>query len=156
MKIAIGNDHAGYVLREVMTKVIEELGHEVVDFGTDTGEKCYTTPIAENVANYVVENEGSRGILICGSGVGMSIAANKVPGIRCVLTSEIFSAETSRSHNNTNVLALGARVIGSGLAERIIHKWLTTEFEGGRREVTYGLITELEAKHTKEVNRHED
>lgn len=156
MKIAIGNDHAGYALREVMTKVIEELGHEIVDFGSDTGEKCFTTPIAENVANYVGENDDSKGILICGSGVGMSIAANKVPGIRCVLSSEIYSAETSRTHNNTNVLALGARVIGPGLAEKIIRKWLMTEFEGGRREVSYGLITELEAKHTKEVTSHED
>lgn len=150
MKIAIGNDHAGYALRGVITKVIEELGHELVDFGTDTEEKCYTTPIAENVANYVVENEGTLGILVCGSGVGMSIAANKVPGIRCVLSSEIFSAETSRSHNNTNVLAMGARVIGAGLAERIVRKWLTTEYEAGRREVSYGLISELEAKHTRD------
>lgn len=156
MKVAIGNDHAGYVLRDVIMQVIEELGHEVVDFGSDTGEKCFTTPIAENVADYVVANEDAVGILVCGSGVGMSIAANKVPGIRCVLSSEIFSAETSRSHNNTNVLAMGARVIGPGIAERIVRKWLTTAYEGGRRETSYGLITELEQKHLKEVIAHED
>jgi len=156
MKVAIGNDHAGDALRDVITKVIGELGHEVVDFGTDTGEKCYTTPIAEHVANYVVANEDAVGILVCGSGVGMSIAANKVPGIRCVLSSEIFSAETSRTHNNTNILAMGARVIGPGLAERIVRKWLSTEYEGGRREVAYGLITELEQKHLKEAIIYQD
>lgn len=157
MKIAIGNDHAGYGLRDMLIEVIEDLGHEVVKFGSETGERTYTTPVAEQVCEFVLENEDARGILVCGSGVGMSIAANKIPGIRCVLTSEIYSAESSRSHNNTNVLALGGRIIAPGYAEKLVRKWLTTEYEGGRREHTYGLITELEEKYLKrDVDKDEN
>lgn len=144
--LAIGNDHAGYKLREITVKVAKELDYEIIDFGTKSEEHIFTTPVAEAVANYVVEND-SKGILICGSGVGMSIAANKVPGIRCVCCSDIFSCESARAHNNTNILALGARVIGSGLAEKLIKTWLTAQYEGGRREISYDLITELENKY---------
>ena len=148
MKLAIGNDHAGYQLREVVIKVARELGYEIIDFGTTSEEHTFTTPIAEKVSTYVVESK-SKGILICGSGVGMSIAANKVPGIRCVNCSDVFSAESSRTHNNTNILALGSRVVGPGLAEKLVKTWLSAEYEGGRREVPYGLITELERKYLK-------
>lgn len=148
MKIAIGNDHAGYQLRDVAIKVIEGLGHEVVDFGVASEDHAYTTPIAEKVGTYVVSHQ-TKGILICGSGVGMSIAANKIPGIRCVCCSDNFSCASSRAHNNTNILAIGARVVGAGLAETLIRTWLTTEYEGGRREVAYGLISDLEEKYLK-------
>lgn len=154
MKLAIGNDHAGYKLRDVVRRVAEELNYEVVDFGSQTEEQVYTTPIAEKVANYVVAQQ-AKGILICGSGVGMAIAANKVPGVRCVNCSDIFSCESSRTHNNTNILALGARVVGEGLAEKLVRTWLTSEYEGGRRGIAYGLITDLERKHLKSPGQEE-
>ncbi|GEL08392.1 ribose 5-phosphate isomerase B [Salisediminibacterium halotolerans] len=134
MKIAIGSDHAGYNLKGDIIKVIEELGHEAVDVGCNSSESVdyadYGIPAAEKVAG----GEADRGIVICGTGIGMSISANKVPGIRCALVHDLFSAQATRAHNDSNVLAMGERVIGPGLAEEIARTWLTTEFEGGRHE----------------------
>ena len=149
MKIAIGNDHAGSFLRKTAIETVEKLGHQAILFGTENAEKhVYTTPIAEQVGNFVVTNQ-VRGILICGSGVGMSIAANKIKGVRCVCCSDTYTCESSRKHNNTNVLALGARVVGQGSAEKLIATWLTTEYEGGRREIPYQLISKLEERNFK-------
>lgn len=149
MKIAIGNDHAGSVLRQLAIDTVEELGHEPVLFGAaDDEQHIYTTPIAEKVGNFVIQNR-TRGILICGSGVGMSIAANKIAGIRCVCCSDVCTCQSARKHNNTNVLALGGRVIGPALAKELIRTWLTTDYEGGRREIPYQLISELEKKNFK-------
>ncbi|QKS73341.1 ribose 5-phosphate isomerase B [Paenalkalicoccus suaedae] len=132
MKIVIASDHAGYALKEQVIPVIEELGHEVVDVGAGGADSVdyadYGFPAAEMVAN----KEADRGIVICGTGIGMSITANKVKGIRCALVHDLFSAKATREHNDSNVLAMGERVIGPGLAQEIVKVWLETEFEGGR------------------------
>lgn len=133
MKIAIGADHAGYRLKDDIIKVIESLGHEVTDLGCDCADSVdypdYSLPVCELVAS----GKADRGILICGTGIGMSIAANKYPGIRCALVHDTFSAKATREHNDTNVLAMGERVIGPGLAAEIVEIWLTTEFSGAER-----------------------
>jgi len=135
MLIAIGADHAGVNLKKDVIEVIKELGHEVVDLGCDCTTSVdypdYALPVAEKVA----KGEADRGILICGTGIGMSIAANKVRGVRCALVGDLFSAKATREHNDTNVLALGERVIGPGLAQEIVRTWLTTEFSHGERHL---------------------
>ncbi|MCM3288633.1 ribose 5-phosphate isomerase B [Paenibacillus sp. MER 180] len=135
MKIAIGADHAGVRLKEGIVQVIKELGHDVVDVGCDCTTSVdypdYAVPVAEMVAS----GEADRGVLICGTGIGMSIAANKVPGVRCGLVHDLFSAKATREHNDTNVLAMGERVIGPGLAEEIVRVWLGTEFSQGERHI---------------------
>ncbi|HAB96455.1 RpiB/LacA/LacB family sugar-phosphate isomerase [Enterococcus sp.] len=148
MKLVIGNDHAGYSLKETVIETAQKLGYEIVDLGIGAEEHVYTTPIAEKVSQYVVEQK-AKGVLICGSGVGMAIAANKIRGVRCVNCTDVYTCQTSRKHNNTNILALGGRVIGKGLAEELVHTWLVTEYEAGRRETAYNLITELENKQRK-------
>ena len=132
MKIALGCDHAGIDLKEAIVKSIEKLGHQVVDFGTHDRNSVDYPNYAKLVGEKVAAGEFDRGILLCGTGVGMSIAANKIKGIRCVVCTEPFSAKLSRLHNNTNVLALGSRVLGSELAQMITEIWLQTDFEGGR------------------------
>jgi ribose 5-phosphate isomerase B len=127
--IAIGNDHAGLELKAELIKLLQSKGLEYKDYGTYTTDSCDYPVYAKLVANAVVSGEAEKGILICVTGIGMSIAANKVPGVRCALCGDIFSAEATRLHNNSNVLALGARVIGIGLALKIVEKWLDTEFE---------------------------
>lgn len=132
MKIVVGSDHAGYALKAELKPVIEELGHEVVDVGNTSDESVdyadYGIPAAEMVA----AGEADRGIIICGTGIGMSISANKVKGIRCALVQDLFTAKVTREHNDTNVLAMGERVVGPGVAQEIVKIWLSTEFEGGR------------------------
>ncbi len=132
MKIALGCDHAGIDLKEAIVKSIEKLGHQVVDFGTHDRNSVDYPNYAKLVGEKVAAGEFDRGILLCGTGVGMSIAANKIKGIRCVVCTEPFSAKLSRLHNNTNVLALGSRVLGSELAQMITEIWLQADFEGGR------------------------
>lgn len=135
MKIAIGADHAGYVLKDVVVPFIKSLGHEVEDVGCDCSQSVdypdYALPVAEMVAS----GKADRGILICGTGIGMSIAANKVQGIRCALVHDMFSAKATREHNDTNVLAMGERVIGPGVAQEIIRIWLETPFSEGERHL---------------------
>lgn len=144
MKVAIASDHGGINIREEMKALLTEMGIEFEDFGceceTSVDYPDYALPVAQKVAN----GEFDRGILICGTGIGMSIAANKVKGIRCALVHDTFSARATREHNDTNMLAMGERVIGPGLARDIAKIWLTTEFEGGRHANRVGKITEYE------------
>lgn len=144
MRIGIGNDHAAVEMKQQIVAFLEELGHEVVNYGTDTNESCDYPVYAEKVGRAVVDGEVERGILICGTGVGISIAANKVKGVRAVVCSEPYSAKLSKQHNNTNVLAFGARVIGIELAKMIVEEWLNTEFEGDRHQRRVDMITDIE------------
>ncbi|MGF2618240.1 ribose 5-phosphate isomerase B [Rossellomorea vietnamensis] len=146
MKVAIASDHGGMNIREEIKDLLNELGIEFDDFGcecdTSVDYPDYAQPVAEKVAN----GDYDRGILICGTGIGMSISANKVKGIRCALVHDLFSAKATREHNNSNVLAMGERVIGPGLAREIAKVWLETEYEGGRHERRIGKIAEYEER----------
>lgn len=143
MKIAIGNDHVALDMKNEIKAYLISLGHEVEDFGTHTAERCNYPTHGEAVARAVANGSCDRGIAICGTGVGISLAANRVRGIRCVVCSEPYSASLSRAHNNTNVLAFGARVIGIELAKMIVDAWLTTEFEGGRHATRVAMLDEI-------------
>lgn len=147
MKVAIGSDHGGVNIRKEIISLLEELGIEYKDFGCECGTSVdypdYAIPVSEAVA----KGEFDRGILICGTGIGMSIAANKVKGIRCALVHDVFTAKVTREHNDTNVLAMGERVIGPGLARIIAETWLKGEFEGGRHANRVGKITAYEEQH---------
>jgi ribose 5-phosphate isomerase B len=134
MRIAIGADHAGFPLKQHLIGILEAAGHDVDDRGTDSTESVDYPPICAGVAKEVVEGRAERGIVIGGSGQGEQIAANKVDGARAALCNDLYTAEFSRTHNDANVLSLGARVVGLGLAEEILRVWLETEFEGGRHE----------------------
>lgn len=132
MRILIGCDHAGFRLKEDIKAYLISLGHEVEDYGV-YGEVPFDYPdIAFRVAEDVAQGKGDRGILICGTGIGMSIAANKVQGIRAALCHDVFSARASREHNDANILTMGERVIGVGLAREIVRVWLESEFQGDR------------------------
>ena len=144
MKIAISSDHGGNNLRHEIVQLLVELGIEYVDFGPDSDESVDYPDFASPVANGVALGNFDRGILICGTGIGMSIAANKVKGIRCALVHDVFSAKATRQHNDSNILAMGERVIGPGLAREIAATWLNTTFEGGRHERRIGKLMELE------------
>lgn len=133
MKIAIGADHAGYRLKDDIIALIKELGHEAEDLGCNCSDSVDYPDYALAVCERVVAGDADKGILICGTGIGMSIAANKVPGIRCALVHDLFSAKATREHNDTNVLAIGERVTGPGLALEIVKVWLETEFSAGER-----------------------
>lgn len=132
MKVAVGCDHAGFMLKKDVLEVLNELGHEIVDCGTWSDKSVDYPDYGQAVAEQVVKGQVEFGIILCGTGIGISIAANKVPGIRAALCHDTFSARMSRAHNDANVLAMGSRVIGSGLAREIIHAFLATKFEGGR------------------------
>lgn len=146
MKVIISGDHAGMTLRNEVKSVLEELGYEYEDIGADctcsVDYPDYAFPAAERVAN----GEFDRGIVICGTGIGVSIAANKVKGIRCALVHDVYSAKATRQHNDSNMLAMGERVIGPSLAREIVKTWLTTEFEGDRHERRINKISEYECK----------
>ncbi len=134
MKIAIGSDHGGFVLKEVLLPLLTELGHEVQDVGCFDRESIDYPGIADLVATKVSGKEVDAGILVCGTGIGMSMAANKHQGIRASLCSEQYTAQMSREHNDANVLCLGERVTGPGVAEEIVRTWLSTPFGGGRHQ----------------------
>ena len=134
MKIAIGNDHVAVEMKNQISEYLISLGYEVINFGTDSAERCDYPVYGEAVARAVVKGDAERGIVICGTGVGISLAANRVRGVRAVVCSEPYSAALSKEHNDTNVLAFGARVIGIDLAKLIVKSWLEAEFEGGRHE----------------------
>ncbi|MCA0988990.1 ribose 5-phosphate isomerase B [Guptibacillus algicola] len=144
MRVAIGADHAGVMIKDDIIGVIEDLGMEVIDLGCNCKDSVdypdYAIPVAEHVAS----GKADRGILICGTGIGMSITANKVEGIRCALVHDLFSAKATRQHNDSNVLAMGERIIGPGLAKEIAKVWLETEYEGGRHAKRVGKITAYE------------
>lgn len=134
MKIAIGNDHAAVALKNEIAQHLRDLGHEVVNFGTDTNDSVDYPVYGFKVANAVASGECELGVAICGTGIGISMAANKVKGIRCALCSEPLSAEMTRRHNDANMLAMGGGLIGNNMADRIVDAFLNTPFEGGRHQ----------------------
>jgi ribose 5-phosphate isomerase B len=142
--IALASDHGGFELKESIKQYLDKKGLAYQDFGTYSTESVDYPVYGEKAARAVASGECERGIVFCGTGIGISLAANKVRGIRCALCSECYSAEMSRRHNNANMLALGGRVVGPGLAESIVETWLDTEFEGGRHERRVGLISDIE------------
>ncbi|MDR1205320.1 MAG: ribose 5-phosphate isomerase B [Peptococcaceae bacterium] len=136
MNVIIGSDHGGFKLKAVVKEWLEAQGYQVTDVGTHSEESCDYPDIARLVAQPLAKGEYDRGIVICGTGIGISITANKVPGIRAALCGDTFSAKMSRMHNNANILAMGERVIGQGLALEILETWFATEFEAGGRHET--------------------
>ena len=147
MKIAVACDHGGLQLKRALVRYLTSKGHEVIDFGTDTEESCdypdYALPAAEAVAAGRCE----RGILVCGTGIGVSLVANKVPGIRCAHCHDTYSAKYTRLHNDANMLAFGQRVIGEGLMEEIVDVFLSTDFAGGRHQRRLDKLAAIEAKY---------
>src|SRR5712692_7409615 len=144
MRVAIGADHAGFVLKEHLKQTLKRLGHAVDDHGTTSEEPVDYPPISINVGRAVADRRADRGIVVGGSGQGEQIAANKVPGIRAALCNDLYTARLSREHNDANVLSMGGRVVGFGLAEEILKLWLTTAFEGGRHQRRIDQIAALE------------
>ena len=144
MKIVIGSDHGGIHLKEVLKQHLADRGLEVHDAGTYTEESCDYPDIAVKVCREITEGKAGRGVLVCGTGIGMSMAANKVKGIRAALCGDVFSATMSREHNDANVICLGERVLGPGLAVSILDAWLDTEFAGGRHERRVSKIMDIE------------
>ncbi len=147
MKIAIGNDHTAYDLKLIIAEHIKKKGYEVLDLGTHSSEKCDYPVYGEKVAMAIKNKEADRGILICGTGIGISLAANKVNGIRAAVCSDAYSAKMCRAHNNAQILAFGARVVGVDTAKMLVDEFLNTEFEGGRHENRVKLITEIEERN---------
>ena len=146
MRIGIGNDHTALELKAEIIEFLKENGHEVVDYGTKEAGCCDYPVYGEIVARAVVAGEVERGILICGTGLGISLAANKVKGIRAAVCSEPYTAKMSRAHNDCQVLAFGARIVGAELAKMIVDVWLNTEFEGGRHQRRVDMINAVEAE----------
>jgi ribose 5-phosphate isomerase B len=144
MKIAIGSDHAAFALKEIIRKHLIESGHEVIDMGAYSTESVDYPVFGEKVGKAVVNGEAERGIAICGTGAGISMAANKVPGVRCVLASEPYTAVLSRRHNDANVLAMGARVVAEGLAIMIVDQFLSATNEGGRHTRRVDMLSKLD------------
>lgn len=146
MKIAIGNDHTAVELKNIIKEHLGKKGYEVIDLGTDSKESCDYPIYGEKVGRAVVSKEADLGIAICGTGLGISLAANKVKGVRACVCSEPYTARLSRMHNNANVLAFGARVVGSEMAKMIVDEWLAAEFEGGRHQRRVDMIMEIEER----------
>ncbi|MBQ3847405.1 MAG: ribose 5-phosphate isomerase B [Clostridia bacterium] len=144
---AIGNDHTGVALKQVIKAHLESKGIEVKDFGTQSTTASNYAEVAEVVANAVSSGECERAVLICGTGVGISIAANKVNGIRACCCSEPFSAKLSKMHNDSNILCFGARVVGTELAKMIVDCWVDAEYEGGRHQARVDYISEIEKRN---------
>ena len=144
MIISMGCDHGGYLLKEHVKKYLTDKGHEIRDFGCDSLDSCDYPQFGAAAARAVADGSCEKGIVICTSGIGISISANKIKGIRCALCSEPLSAEMTRRHNNANMLAMGAGMTGPNMAERIVDTFLTTEFEGGRHQRRVDGISALE------------
>ncbi len=147
MKIAIGSDHLGLELKNIIRDFLKEREIEVNDFGTMSKEPIDYPDIAKKVAKAVVKGDCQRGILICGTGIGMTIAANKVKGIRAAVCHDLYSAERSRKSNNAQIMAIGALIIGSELAKKLVEVWLNSEFQGGRSERKVKKIMEIETEN---------
>jgi ribose 5-phosphate isomerase B len=148
-KIAIASDHGAYELKSKLVTRLADLGYEPVDLGTNSDESVDYPDYALLVADAVVAGDVEKGILLCGTGIGMSIAANKIPGIRAALVHDRFTAEMSRKHNDANILVLGGRTTGDRTAYDILDTWLTTNYEGGRHDQRLGKIATLETKELK-------
>jgi ribose 5-phosphate isomerase B len=144
MRIAIVNDHTGYEYKKILKDFIETKGHTVIDCGTDTAESVDYPIYGKIAADAIIKGEVDRAVLICGTGFGISLAANKTPCVRCVVCSEPYTALLSRLHNDSNALAIGARVVGIELAKMIVDVWLNGEFEGGRHSKRLDIISEIE------------
>ena len=144
MKIAIGSDHRGYTAKERIKAMLQGMGHEVIDYGTDSPKTADYPDAGLAVARCVSNGECTFGVLFCGTGIGMSIAANKVDGVRAALVHDELTAQMSRRHNNANVLCLPADLVGDALMQGIVRLWLQTEFEGGRHQGRLDKITEFE------------
>ena len=144
MKIAIGNDHTELEMKEAVKVHLEEKGYEVLDLGTNSTDSCDYPVYGEKVGRAVVDGEADLGIAICGTGVGISLAANKVKGVRACVCSEPYTAKLSRMHNDSNVLAFGARVVGVELAKMIVDEWLNASFEGGRHQRRVDMLMDIE------------
>ena len=140
MKWYVGSDHAGFRLKQLMVSVLKELGDEVVDVGTNSEESTDYPKFGQEVGKRVVAEAGTYGLIICGTGIGISISANKVPGVRAALVHDDFTAAASRAHNDANVIALGARVVGPGVAESAVRMFRSTQFVGGRHQRRVELI----------------
>ena len=147
MKIAIGSDHLGLELKNLIKDFLREKEIDVEDFGTMSREPVDYPDIAEKIAKVVARNDYQRGILICGTGIGMAIAANKVRGIRAAVCHDLYSAERSRKSNNAQIMAIGALIIGPELAKKLVEVWLNSEFQGGRSERKVKKIMEIEAEN---------
>lgn len=146
MKLAIGSDHVGWELKQEISEYVQSLGHETVDFGAYSSERTDYPKYGKKVAEEVASGQFDGGILICGTGVGISISANKVKGIRAVVCSEPYTAKLSKQHNNTNIVAFGSRVVGVDLAKMIVKEWLEANYEGGRHAKRVDMIGEIETK----------
>ena len=149
MKIAVACDHGGLNLKKAVIAYLEKKGHEVMDFGTNDFNSCDYPDFALPAAEAVASGECERGIVVCSSGIGVSIVANKVPGIRCAHCHDLYCAKYTRYHNDANMIAFGEKVIGVGLMEEIVHEFLTCEYEGGRHDRRIAKITEIEKKYNK-------
>lgn len=145
MKIAIGSDHAAFELKQKVIKHLKEKNINVQDLGTDSSERTHYPIYGQRVGKAVVEGKADFGIVICGTGVGIGISANKVKGVRAAIVSDTYSARMSRQHNNANVLAFGARVVGPGLANDIVDAFLGGDFESGRHQTRVDLINQIDA-----------
>ena len=145
MKLALGADHGGYSLKETLKQHLQEQGYQIEDCGTFDTASCHYPVYAEKVARMVAEGKADLGILVCGTGIGMSIAANKIPGIRAAAVSDCFTAQATREHNDSNILCLGGRVIDAAHARELVGLYLDTEFEGGRHERRVQEIADIEA-----------
>jgi len=144
MKIAIGCDHIGYEMKNHVIGYLTSAGHEVTDCGTDSVQRCDYPVYGQRVALQVAQGKAEIGVLICGTGVDISLAANKVDGVRAVVCSEPYSAMMARTHNNANVLSFGARVVGQAVAEQILDAFLSASFEGGRHQVRVDMLSRIE------------
>ena len=147
--IVIASDHGGFALKQELMEHLRAKGVEYEDIGTYTAERCDYPAYAEKAARAVVAGQYEKGILVCGTGIGMSIAANKVSGARCALCSDCFSAEMCRAHNDANLIALGGRVMGAELAKRIVDIFLETEFLGQQHAVRIGMFPEIEKRNAR-------
>ena len=144
MKIAIGNDHVAVEMKNHIIQYLEKKGYTVVNFGTDSAERTDYPIYGERVARAVASGDCDLGVLICGTGIGISLAANKVKGIRAAVCSEPYSARLTRQHNNANIIAFGARVVGEAMAEMIVDEFLNAKFEGGRHQARIDMLSAIE------------
>ena len=149
MKIAIGCDHGGIVLKDAVTSTLEALGAEVVDLGTNSTDSVDYPTYGLKVAETVASGQCDAGVIMCGTGIGISISANKVPGIRCAVVTNTYMAKLTKNHNNANIISLGGRVITPDEAKDIVTAWYTAEYEGGRHQRRLDMITDIEKKYSK-------